>query len=378
MCFANSVLQVLAYCAPFHNLFSELSKLLPPKTTGSKIPLVDATIEFLSESRQDAKGKGKEKDSSLGELQSSNDDLHSFLPTYVYDALKEKKQFDHMRGGHQEDAEEFLGFYLDTLEEELMSIVHSISPSSKPNSKPVEEKEEQDQGEDGWLEVGKRNRSVITRTIKSVESPITRIFGGKFRSTLKAPQQKDSVVVEDWRALRLDIQRDQIHTLHDALTFISHPQPVQLTLPHPSRPGQTTTVEASQQILVEALPPILVLHMKRFCYEKDGGVVKVGKRIVFSEGLEVPSEILIPAMRKPQIRYKLFGVVYHHGISASGGHYTLDVVHPTRFSGTTSRQGWIRIDDELISDLMPEDVFNTEDRGEGEKSAYLLLYRRVR
>ena len=42
--------------------------------------------------------------------------------------------------------------------------------------------------------------------IKSADSPITRIFGGKFRSTLRAPLQKDSVIVEDWRALRLDIQ----------------------------------------------------------------------------------------------------------------------------------------------------------------------------
>ena len=81
-------------------------------------------------------------------------------------------------------------------------------------------------GDGGWLEVGKRNRTVVTRTvclfpsllvtvfhsyntrtqIKGTESPITRIFGGKFRSTLRAPGQKDSVLVEDWRSLRLDIQ----------------------------------------------------------------------------------------------------------------------------------------------------------------------------
>lgn len=41
---------------------------------------------------------------------------------------------------------------------------------------------------------------------KAMESPITRIFGGKFRTTLKAPHQRDSVTVEDWRSLRLDIQ----------------------------------------------------------------------------------------------------------------------------------------------------------------------------
>lgn len=35
---------------------------------------------------------------------------------------------------------------------------------------------------------------------------MTRIFGGKFRMTLKVPGQRDSAVVEDWRSLQLDIQ----------------------------------------------------------------------------------------------------------------------------------------------------------------------------
>lgn len=35
---------------------------------------------------------------------------------------------------------------------------------------------------------------------------MTRIFGGKFRSTLRVPGQRDSVVAEDWRSLKLDIQ----------------------------------------------------------------------------------------------------------------------------------------------------------------------------
>ena len=50
---------------------------------------------------------------------------------------------------------------------------------------------------------------LLTEQIKSTESPITRIFGGKFRSTLRAPHQRDSVMVEDWRSLQLDIQVSQ-------------------------------------------------------------------------------------------------------------------------------------------------------------------------
>ena len=50
------------------------------------------------------------------------------------------------------------------------------------------------------------NTYTLSTQIKGTESPITHIFGVKFRSTLHAPGQKDSVLVEDWRALRLDIQ----------------------------------------------------------------------------------------------------------------------------------------------------------------------------
>ena len=33
-----------------------------------------------------------------------------------------------------------------------------------------------------------------------------RIFGGKFSSTVHAPNRPDTVIIEDWRLLQLDIQ----------------------------------------------------------------------------------------------------------------------------------------------------------------------------
>ena len=55
---------------------------------------------------------------------------------------------------------------------------------------------------------------------------------------------------------------------------------------HPSRPG--TTLEAQQLVHIDALPPVLILHMKRFCYDTSvGGVVKVGKQVRFAPELEI-------------------------------------------------------------------------------------------
>ncbi|KAJ6474735.1 hypothetical protein DFH09DRAFT_1217908 [Mycena vulgaris] len=143
---------------------------------------------------------------------------------------------------------------------------------------------------DGWLEVGRKNRAAVTRTIrplprpfhlirvadagqwggqiKEAESPISRIFRGKIRSTLRAAGQKDSAIIEPWRTPRIDIQvgflpslalahrrlpRDAIHTIQDALSFIAHPRVVQMG-----------AADASLRILIAALLPALVLHVKRF------------------------------------------------------------------------------------------------------------------
>ena len=269
---------------------------------------------------------------AVGRREDDDGGTESFLPTYVYNAMKVKKRFEHMRvsfplvfsssillsfllssfvffsfsfllmllcpipshdnlhytGRHQEDAEEFSGLYLDTLEEELLAMLAAVSaPPSLPantsstNSAPGKNAKlgsvtgttsaasaymesesvvsHEDADGDGWLGIGIRlllrvryvfffffcfglgcvafffqyfitsihpsippsclltslltpspiysfTDRVFTHTqIKGTECPITRIFGGKFCSTLRAPRQKDSVLVEDRRALRLDI-----------------------------------------------------------------------------------------------------------------------------------------------------------------------------
>ncbi|KAI9446193.1 hypothetical protein H4582DRAFT_1904182 [Lactarius indigo] len=376
MCFANAVLQLLVYSPPFWRLFKELGRLMgrrereAPESGDGATPLVDATVKLLEEfayeekkplpapQQQGSRSKAKEEEEKKEE-----ENVDSFMPTYVYDAMKEKKRFDNMRGGHQEDAEEFLGFYLDTLEEELLGLLSSISPPKPASavSDKVEEREEGLQSGAGWTEVGKRNKMVLTRAVKSVESPITRIFGGKFRSTLRAPHQRDSVVVEDWRSLQLDIQRDSVHTIQEALSYISHPQPVEV--------GPSGSSEASQQVHIEALPPVLVLHLKRFLYDTA-----------------CTWHIMAPACRRPA-RYTLYGVLYHHGVSAGGGHYTLDVLHPNPRGGTSSGgvaggnsgEAWLHIDDETVSAVQHEDVFgrgNGKERND-DRCAYLLFYRRA-
>ena len=47
-------------------------------------------------------------------------------------------------------------------------------------------------------------------------------------------------------------------------------------------------VDGSQTVLIAALPPILVLHLKWFLYDPNvKNTVKIGKKVVFKPELEI-------------------------------------------------------------------------------------------
>ena len=87
MCFTNAVLQLLVHCPPFRNLLSDLGRLTgqtgqrgqgeDQQTSGGTTPLVDATVRLLDEFA----------------YKKEDDVLEPFTPMYVYDAMKEKRQF---------------------------------------------------------------------------------------------------------------------------------------------------------------------------------------------------------------------------------------------------------------------------------------------
>lgn len=54
-------------------------------------------------------------------------------------------------------------------------------------------------------------------------------------------------------------------------------------------------------------------------------------------------------------RYKLSGVLYHHGESTGSGHYTVDVLDSNREGGSTDV--WLHIDDETVNRVTLEDEF---------------------
>ena len=158
---------------------------------------------------------------------------------------------------------------------------------------------------------------------------------------------------------------------------------------------------AYQQVLIEALPPVLVLHLNRVQYNAAaGGMTKIAKTIQLAPELEIPLgtifsslswqpslrilrdlvilDIMVSTAQRPSgpPHYKLYGVLYHHGESAGSGHYTVDVLHPNRDG---DREVWLHIDNDLVSRVRHEDVFGEHgtEREADERCAYLLFYCRT-
>lgn len=462
-CFMNSILQTLLFTPPFYNLISLIGSHTSEDLSG-KTPLLDAMVSYLSEFRTSSveREKALKQGESYEEYLSKTD---AFVPSIIYHALNHSTRFSqmgfynptmssmngtsssssHIRHKHsnsgsgslsQEDAQEFLGFFLDTLHEELLikteqfdkqswekinkgfkQGVDSLSRQSVNNGTiayddptlhnvqapiyPGAESVVNTGGDEGsvratdpgtaegadedWLEVGQKGRTATTRTTETSASAITRIFGGQLRSVLRCPGQKDSVTLEPYMSLQLEIQSPHVQTVTDALSFISHTE----TLTDVANKNNQK-VDATKQVFIESLPPVLILHLKRFYYDsREGGVRKSHKIVSYGTELEIPKDCIAPTKRTGsgkhalKNKYRLQGVVYHHGKSATGGHYTVNV---RQNSGR-----WVNIDDTTITPVTADDAATDRDKenmrlslpsasrfeGVPDKSAYLLFYQRI-
>ena len=215
-----------------------------------------------------------------------------------------------------------------------------------------------------WHEVGPKQRAAITRSSGAIatESPVTKIFGGKLRSELRVPGMKNSVTLEPYQPLQLDIGSPHVSNIIDALKGLTKPETLHGDFNSPRGPGSTAT----KQVTIETLPQVLILHLKRFQYDSSGGTQKIWKKVGYPLDLEIPKEVFPQHKRGGLLnhgglpKYRLIGVVYHHGKNASGGHYTVDV---RRQEG----REWIRLDDTVIRRIRSDDV--AEDGSEEDPKA---------
>ncbi|KAJ2487073.1 hypothetical protein EV174_000755 [Coemansia sp. RSA 2320] len=366
MCFMNVVLQALLYCAPVYNLLwgVKASVAFNFKTT---TPLLEALIQYVHEFRHNR--------TPLAHMLSDLEE--PFVPENVYEALRQKNVFQTLRG-QQEDAQEFMSYLVDGINEEMTDILsaHRLGASLAATSLANHEASSTSDNNSSWLEVGLHNKAMHIRdsNAAAIRTPITQIFGGTVQSTLAVPRVASGGIAhapkskaaqssnrEAFQWLALDVSSNDVDTIEDAFDEFVAPEIIEGYMGARGEP-----VAATKQNLLERVPPVLVLHLKRFVFCPNDGVQKVHKFIEYPETLSMAPKWFsktADAVRHRDAKYKLSGVIYHHGSQASGGHYTCDLLRSTN--------EWLRFDDVDIDCLSSIGDVLAEKK---DRTAYILFY----
>ncbi|KAI9095471.1 hypothetical protein DFS34DRAFT_651269 [Phlyctochytrium arcticum] len=334
MCFMNVVLQALAQ---FQQLYDTLHTLSKRKLLGTtETPLLTAMFQFL----QDFTSAPPESPDTDDKSSPENTAIE---PDYVFQAIQSKTG-SHFSKGRQEDAEEFLGYLVNGLHDELSVVEQSAAA----------------QDED-WKEVAGRGKVLQTQAVVVHDSTISRSIGGKIRSIIRPPWGKSSVTTQPFFSLQLDISSSKIQSIGDALISMCEPESIEFS--HSTTTGGASKILSTKKTFIEKLPPILILHLKRFTFDRTHGVLKNKRYVEFSKSLSIPPALFAsPSIPSHQLQYTLFAAVHHHGDGADGGHYTCDVEH--------SPGMWLHIDD---ADIKRCTVANVTEAN-SDRHAYMLFY----
>ncbi|XP_055701513.1 uncharacterized protein LOC129800846 isoform X2 [Phlebotomus papatasi] len=361
-CYINAILQALVACPPFYHMMKKIP-LEPPAFRQKTItPIIDAMVELVSEFSTMPPGArlGKREKGSKGKDEIDLMCDMAFEPTVIHKMLSGSRSEFHVEG-RQEDAEEFLGFILNGLNDEMLELMKLVDKQSNmSNGEQANGEVQTEEGGDDWQVIyGNRNKGTVTRTTDFGRTPISDIFGGQLRSRVQREGDHSTDVIQPFFTLQLDIEKAE--SVKEALEILV----VKDQLEGVTCSKTNQEVAAWQQVTLEKLPVVLILHLKWFDFKMDS-CTKILKTVEFPIELRIDTKIL--SSKKcvaKQRQYKLFAVVYHDGKEASKGHYITDVFN-------IGYASWIRYDDSIVRSVSEQTVLHPHLP----KVPYLLYYRR--
>ncbi|XP_044760336.1 ubiquitin carboxyl-terminal hydrolase 10-like [Coccinella septempunctata] len=350
-CYINSILQALLACPPLCNLLIGLSKNLTENGHGLP-PIIKNMCKFINKFE-------KLPDSYLNRISKRNKKKQgsfdfscgdSIEASSIYTILNDTRSDSFLVEGRQEDAEEFLGLLLNGLKDEMMNIIESCK---------TENKIEMNHDSEDWKQMGPKNKRNITRKVQFDKTPISDIFGGLLCSKINKTGDESTENIQPFLTLQLNIRTAK--TITGALEQLT----IKNQLEGITSAKTNQKVEAWQQVLIEKLPAVLVLHLQCFRYNGNG-CTKIMKKVEVPIDLQVDSKILSgKPSSSSEKQYKLFAVVYHEGKEASKGHYVADAFH-------SGHHTWLRFDDAKVRSVSVESVLKPH----GDRVPYLLFYKR--
>ncbi|XP_052567023.1 proline-rich protein 36 isoform X3 [Culex pipiens pallens] len=367
-CYINAILQALVACPPFYHLMRAIRSLPAARNSKHPKPFIDAMTALVAEfSTLPLRSKVARDKTKKDETPDITTDT-PLEPVVIHKILALLRSDIFQVEGRQEDAEEFLGCVLNRLNDEMLELMklsknESEVNGSSGNSSAEESGDGHGDDQDDWKVIrGNRNKGTITRTTDFGRSPMSDIFGGKLRSRVHREGDHPTDNIQPFFTLQLDIEKAA--SVKDALDLLVGKDQLE---------GMTCSktkqeIQAWQQVTLEELPIVMILHLKCFDYKMDG-CTKILKTLEFPIELKIDSKLMSSkgkAYTAKQKQYKLFAVVYHDGKEASKGHYITDVFHAGY--GT-----WIRYDDSTVRAVPEFNVLHPK----APRVPYLLYYRRL-
>merc|ERR1719354_487109 len=337
-CYVNSTLQCLIACPPLFYLLKNMPIYNKEDRPHSSTPVLDMFSRLFSEFRklpyQDNNVR-KEGEICLGK---------NLDPKFIYDKLIEIEP-NNFKRGRQEDADEFLNFMLNGIHEEIVKI-------TKEEEKVDEVDADEYSGD--WEKVTKK-KGIQTRKDEQPKSPITDIFQGMISTSQHQHGQKPRAIQDPFFSFKLPIS--DVSTLTQAINKYTAQEVLQ------DHAGPAKRV----QNLIDVLPPIFIVQLKRFMYQ-NGKNVKINDEVKFKTELVIEKEHITKKARSmydfKQRSYKLYAILHHHGNQCTKGHYSADVFH-------IGLKCWLRYDDEKVQEV--KDVLKHDEN----RTPYILFYRRT-
>uniref|UniRef100_A0A8D0EBU6 Ubiquitin carboxyl-terminal hydrolase n=1 Tax=Salvator merianae TaxID=96440 RepID=A0A8D0EBU6_SALMN len=248
---------------------------------------------------------------------------------------------DQFAGYSQQDSQELLLFLMDGLHEDL---------NKADNRKRYKEENNDDLDDFKAADLAWHKHKQLN------ESIIVALFQGQFKSTVQCLTcHKKSRTFEAFMYLSLPLAATSKCTLQECLRLFSKEE--KLTDNNRFYCSHCKTRRDSlKKIEIWKLPPVLLVHLKRFSY--DGRwKQKLQTSVDFPlESLDLSQYIIGPKTNLK--RYNLFAVSNHYG-GLDGGHYTA-------YCKNAAKQRWYKFDDHEVSEISSSSVKSS--------AAYILFY----
>nr|XP_033775867.1 ubiquitin carboxyl-terminal hydrolase 8 isoform X2 [Geotrypetes seraphini] len=244
-------------------------------------------------------------------------------------------------GYSQQDSQELLLFLMDGLHEDLNKADNRKRYKEEDNEIPDDFKA----ADKAWIKHKMLNESIIVK-----------LFQGQFKSTVQCLTcHKKSRTFEAFMYLSLPLASTSKCSLQDCLKLFSKEE--KLTDNNRFYCSHCKTRRDSlKKIEIWKLPPVLLVHFKRFSYEGRWRQ-KLQTYVDFPlECLDLSQYVIGP--KNNLKRYNLFAVSNHYG-GLDGGHYTA-------YGRNAAKQRWFKFDDQDVSEMSTSSVKSS--------AAYILFY----